>query len=90
MIKDLFSFGSRSDSQNQDAVGVPEEKEDFVLMGTIIDGENSVAFINDQVLGVGDTTHGFTVVSINDAKAVIRNDKKEITVLREDKFNEML
>ena len=90
MIKDLFSFVSRSDSQNQDTVLLPEEKEDFVLKGTIIEGENSIAYINEQVLGVGDTIHGFTVVSINDAKAVIRNDKEEITILLEDKFDEIL
>ena len=89
MIKDLFSFGSRSDLQDRDAMGLPEEKEDFVLKGTIMDGENSVAYINEQVLGVGDTIHGFTVVSISDAKAVVRNDKEEITVLLEDKFDEM-
>ena len=90
MITDLFSFGSRSDLQNQEAVELPEEKEDFVLKGTIIDGENSVVYINEQVLGIGDTIHGFTVVSIHDAKAVIRNDKEEITVLLEDRFDEML
>ena len=69
---------------------LPEEKEDFVLKGTIIGGDNSVAFINDQVLGVGETIHGFTVVSISAAKAVIKNDKEEITVLLEDKLDEML
>ena len=90
MIQDLFSFGSRSDSQDQETADSPMEKESFVLKGTIIDGENSVAFINEQVVGVGDTIHGFIVVSISDSKAVIRNDKEEITVLLEDKLDEML
>ena len=88
MIQDIFSFAPRSDSQGKNTMGLSMEKKVFILKGTIIDGKNSVAFINDQVLGIGGKISGFTVVRISDTKAVIRNEKEEITVLLEDETDE--
>lgn len=88
VVKDIFSFGLQKDIQKEMTEELPIEKEGFILKGTLMDGNNSLAFLNDQVLGIGDRFNGFTVVQITDDKAVIRNGEKEITLLIEDPIDE--
>ena len=66
----------------------PSEIDEFVLKGTIIDGDNSVAFLNDETVALGDTFNGFTLVEITADKAVIKNEEEEITLLFKDEFDE--
>ena len=90
MIQDIFSFASRRNGVDSGMVG-PQEDDDFVLKGTIIDGENSVAFLNDEVVGLGETVNGYTLVEITADSATIKNGEDVITVLPEkDEIDEKL
>lgn len=83
MIEDIFSFTSRKNSPDSPMTG-PSEAEEFVLKGTIIDGDNSVAFLNDEIVGLGEPFNGFTVVEITANSITIKNEEDEITVLEEE------
>ena len=87
LIQDIFSFASRKNAPDS-AVIDPSEIDEFVLKGTIIDGDNSVAFLNDETVALGDTFNGFTVVEITADKAVIKNEEEEITLLFKDALDE--
>jgi hypothetical protein len=90
MIQDIFSFASRRNGVEGEMVGSPEE-EAFVLKGTIIDGDNSVAFLNDEVMSLGETVSGYTLVEITAESATIKNGEDVITVLPEkDEIDEKL
>ena len=90
MIQDIFSFASRRNGVEGEMMGSPEEEE-FVLKGTIIDGDNSVAFLNDEVLSLGETVNGYTLVEITADSATIKNGEDVITVLSEkDEIDEKL
>ena len=87
LIQDIFSFASRKNGPDS-AVIDPSEIDEFVLKGTIIDGDNSVAFLNDETVALGDTFNGFTLVEITADKAVIKNEEEEITLLFKDELDE--
>ena len=87
LIQDIFSFASRKNGPDS-ALMDPSEIDEFVLKGTMIDGDNSVAFLNDQTVALGDTFNGFTLVEITADKAVIKNEEEEITLLFRDEFDE--
>jgi len=87
LIQDIFSFGSRKNGPDSALVD-PSGIDEFVLRGTIIDGDNSVAFLNNETVALGDTFNGFTLVEITADKAVIRNEEEEITLLFKDEFDE--
>jgi hypothetical protein len=87
LIQDIFSFASRKNAPEGTMMG-PSEIDEFVLKGTIIDGDNSVAFLNDETVALGDTFNGFTLVEITADKAVIKNEEEEITLLFKDEFDE--
>jgi hypothetical protein len=87
LIQDIFSFASRKNGPNSTLMD-PPEAEEFVLKGTMIDGDNSVAFLNDEIVALGDTFNGFTMVEITADKAVIRNEEEEITLLFKDELDE--
>ena len=87
LITDLFSFRERAESRRTEVEAVEMEEEDFTLKGTIIDGNHSVAFLNDEVLSINDTINGFTVVEITENRTVLKNSQKEITILQEDKLD---
>ena len=87
LIQDIFSFASRKNGPNSPLVD-PSGIDEFVLRGTIIDGDNSVAFLNNETVALGDTFNGFTLVEITADKAVIRNEEEEITLLFKDEFDE--
>jgi hypothetical protein len=90
MIQDIFSFASRKNSPDSAMMG-PPEAEEFVLKGTIMDGDNSIAFLNDEIVGLGEPFNGFTVVEITATSITIKNEEDEITVLEEeDGLNEKL
>jgi hypothetical protein len=83
MIQDIFSFASRKNSPGTAVMG-PPEVEEFVLKGTIMDGDNSVAFLNDEIVSLGEPFNGFTVVEITATSITIKNEEDEITVLEEE------
>lgn len=83
MIQDIFSFASRRNGVESDMTGSQEEEE-LVLKGTILDGDNSVAFLNDEIVGLGEPFNGFTVVEITATSITIKNEEDEITVLEEE------
>lgn len=83
MIEDIFTFASRKNSPDSSMTG-PPEAEEFVLKGTIIDGDNSVAFLNDEIVGLGEPFNGFRVVEITATSITIKNEEDEITVLEEE------
>ena len=83
MIADIFSFASRKNIPDSGNAG-PSEVEEFVLKGTIMDGDNSVAFLNDEIVGLGEPFNGFTVVEITATSITIKNEEDEITVLEEE------
>jgi len=87
LIQDIFSFASRKNGPDSALMG-PSEIDEFVLKGTMIDGDNSVAFLNDETVALGDTFNGFTLVEITADKAVIKNEEEEITLLFRDEFDE--
>jgi hypothetical protein len=87
LIQDIFSFASRKNGP-ESALVDPSDLDEFVLRGTIIDGDNSVAFLNDETVALGDTFNGFTLVEITADKAVIKNEEEEITLLFKDEFDE--
>lgn len=87
LIQDIFSFASRKNGPDS-ALMDPSEIDEFVLKGTMIDGDNSVAFLNDETVALGDTFNGFTLVEITADKAVIKNEEEEITLLFRDEFDE--
>lgn len=89
LIEDIFSFASRRNAP-ANAMMSPSEAEEFVLKGTIIDGDNSVAFLNDEIVGLGNSFNGFTVIEITADKAVIKSEEEEITLLVEDGLDEKL
>lgn len=82
MIQNIFSFASGRNGVNSGTMG-PKEEDDFVLKGTIMDGDNSVAFLNDEVVGLGETVNGYTLVEITADSATIKNGEDVITVLPE-------
>lgn len=86
LIQDIFSFASRKNAPDSAMMG-PSEIDEFVLRGTIIDGDNSLAFLNDETVALGDTFNGFTVTEITADKAVIKNEKEEITLLFKDELD---
>ena len=88
LIQDIFSFAARKNAPNSSLTG-PPEIEDFVFKGSMIDGDNSVAFLNDEVVALGETFNGFTLVEITADKAVIKNEEEEITLLFKDEFDEI-
>ena len=87
LIQDIFSFASRKNGPDI-ALMDPSEIDEFVLKGTMIDGDNSVAFLNDETVALGETFNGFTLVEITADKAVIKNEEEEITLLFKDEFDE--
>jgi len=87
LIQDIFSFASRKNGPDS-AMMDPSAIDEFVLKGTIIDGDNSVAFLNEETVALGDTFNGFTVVEITADKAVIKNEEEEKTLLFKDEFDE--
>jgi hypothetical protein len=89
LIQDIFSFAARGNAQNRTAMDTTKA-EDIILKGTIIDGDNSVAFLNDAIVGLGNSFNGFIVVEITANKAVIKNEEEEITLLVEDGLDEKL
>lgn len=90
MIQNIFTFASGRKGMGSEVMG-PSEEDDFVLKGTIIDGDNSVAFLNDEVLGLGETFNGYTLVEITADSATIKNGEDVITVLPEkDEIDEKL
>ena len=56
LVEDIFAFAPRSGGPKGNIQSRSVGKDGFVLQGTIIDGDNSVAFLNDQVLGLGEQT----------------------------------
>jgi hypothetical protein len=88
-VKDIFYFDPPSKAEEKEPEALAEEEETFVLKGTIIDGENSVAFLNDEVLAIGESLDGFTLVQIASDRAVLKNKEEKITVLLEDGIDEM-
>ena len=87
LIPDIFSFAARKNTPSSALLG-PAEIEEFVFKGSMIDGDNSVAFINNEVVALGETFNGFTLVEITADKAVIKNEEEEITLLFKDEFDE--
>jgi hypothetical protein len=87
LIQDIFSFASRKNGPDS-ALMDPPEIDEFVLKGTMIDGDNSVAFLNDEIVALGDTFNGFTMVEITADKAVIKNEEEEITLLFKDELDD--
>jgi len=90
MIQNIFAFASRKDLPGIAPMDTPDEKE-FVLKGTIMDGENSLAYINDEMIGLGESINDFTLIDISIDSATIKNGDEVITLLdKEDVINEIL
>ena len=79
----------------------PLPKPDFVLYGTLIDGETKIAFMDDlktsyttpgrgkrqHVIAQGGSLSGFVLSEVHDKTVVMTRGEEKISVLLEDKLN---
>lgn len=79
----------------------PLPKPDFVLYGTLIDGETKIAFMDDlktsyttpgrgkrqHVVSQGGSLSGFVLSEVHDNNVVMARGEEKITVLLEDRLN---
>lgn len=64
-----------------DASNVKEQgMEDLSLNGIVSDMENPYAIINNEVIKLGDTVNGMTVIEINEKSVVLEQDGQKHTL----------
>jgi len=54
--------------------------EDLSLNGIVSDMENPYAIINNEVIKLGDTVNGMTVIEINEKSVVLEQDGQKHTL----------
>lgn len=67
-LRDPFVFGPREDAARQTGPA---------LIGILWDATRPLAIVGDEMVGVGDTIAGWTVVQIQEGGMVIRRDDRQ-------------
>lgn len=87
--RDIFAFDPDGYNKATSREKIQIGQEDFKLQGTIIDGMHSVAFVNDEVLAIGEIFNGYTVIHISAGQAVLKKGTKEVIISRRAEIDEV-
>lgn len=70
-----------SDSDADQHMIAKEPAAEMALLGTMAAGHNSLANIGGEILAIGETVNGYTIVSIEEHYVVLQKDDNKTTLL---------